>query len=162
MRSSYKGKYKPRHPEKYKGDPTNVVFRSLLERSFMIYLDNNKSILEWQSEEFFIEYMSPLDKAKHRYFPDFFIKALDSKGNIKTILIEIKPESQTVEPEVKQKKTKNYLLEVTAWITNCAKWNAAKNWCKKNNAEFRILTEKDIKPRHKYKYARKSNPTTKA
>ena len=48
---SYKGKYKPSYPQKYKGDPTNIIYRSLWERKFMVYCDNNERILEWGSEE---------------------------------------------------------------------------------------------------------------
>ena len=39
---SYKGKYKPSYPQKYKGDPTNIIYRSLWERKFMVYCDNNE------------------------------------------------------------------------------------------------------------------------
>jgi len=48
---SYKGKFRPKNPNKYKGNPSNIIYRSLLERRFMVYLDNNPSILKWQSEE---------------------------------------------------------------------------------------------------------------
>ena len=48
---SYKGKYQPSYPKKYKGDPTNIVYRSLWERKFMVYCDKNENILEWGSEE---------------------------------------------------------------------------------------------------------------
>jgi len=37
MYMSYKGKYRPENPKKYKGDPTNIVYRSLWERKFMRY-----------------------------------------------------------------------------------------------------------------------------
>ena len=70
---SYKGKYKVKNPEKYKGDPTNIIWRSLWERKYMKYLDGNPNILEWSSEEFFIWYKSPIDNRQHRYFPDFFL-----------------------------------------------------------------------------------------
>ena len=58
---SYKGKYQPSYPKKYKGDPTNIVYRSLWERKFMVYCDKNENIIEWQSEEFCIPYRSPID-----------------------------------------------------------------------------------------------------
>ena len=48
---SYKGKYYPSYPRKYKGDPTNIIYRSLWERKFMVYCDKNEKILEWGSEE---------------------------------------------------------------------------------------------------------------
>ena len=74
---AYKGKYQPSNPKKYKGDPTNIIYRSLWERKMMRYCDLNENILEWQSEEFCIPYRSPIDNKIHRYFPDFFIKYLD-------------------------------------------------------------------------------------
>ena len=68
---SYKGKYKPKHPRKYKGDPTNIIYRSLWERKFMLYCDSSNNILEWCSEEIALPYRSPIDNRVHRYFPDF-------------------------------------------------------------------------------------------
>jgi hypothetical protein len=55
----------------------------------MVYCDTNENILEWGSEELVIPYKSPLDNKWHRYFPDFFIKYRDSKGNIRRSIIEI-------------------------------------------------------------------------
>lgn len=145
-KSKYHGKFTPKNPSKYLGDPNNIVFRSLLERSFMQYLDSNKNILQWGSEELVIDYINPLDMSKHRYFPDMIVIAKNHKEEIKKFLIEIKPECQTKEPIKKENsKSKKYLLEVTTWITNNAKWNAAKKWCDKNGFEFKLITEIDIK-----------------
>ena len=49
---SYKGLYKPKNPSKYKGNPTNIIYRSLWERRLMSYLDDHPDILQWSSEEF--------------------------------------------------------------------------------------------------------------
>ena len=92
---SYKGKYQPSNPKKYKGDPTNIIYRSLWERKFMVYCDSNQNILEWGSEELALPYRSPIDNKIHRYFPDFYIKVKESTGQIKKYLIEIKPKSPT-------------------------------------------------------------------
>ena len=88
---AYKGKYSPSYPRKYKGDPTNIVYRSLWERKFMVYCDLNENILEWGSEEIVMPYRSPVDGKVHRYFPDFYIKVKESTGRIKKMIIEIKP-----------------------------------------------------------------------
>ena len=64
---AYKGKYKPRHPSKYKGDPTNIIYRSLWERKFMLYCDQTTNVLEWGSEEIALPYRSPIDNRYHRY-----------------------------------------------------------------------------------------------
>ena len=58
---SYKGKFQPKNTQKYVGNPTNIVYRSLWERKFMIYCDTNENILEWGSEELAIPYRSPVD-----------------------------------------------------------------------------------------------------
>ena len=86
---AYKGKYSPSYPRKYKGDPTNIVYRSLWERKFMVYCDLNENILEWGSEEIVMPYRSPVDGRVHRYFPDFYIKVKESTGRIKKMIIEI-------------------------------------------------------------------------
>ena len=141
---SYKGKYSPINPRKYKGDPNNVIYRSLWERRFMKYCDTNVNILEWGSEEIALGYISPLDNRPHRYFPDFYIKVKESTGQIKKYLIEIKPKKQTIEPEKKKKVTKGYLYEVMEYAKNQAKWSAARNFCKDNGWEFKILTEAEL------------------
>ena len=73
---SYKGRYTPQNPSKYKGDYRNIIYRSLWERKFMVYCDQSNNIIEWGSEEIIIPYLSPLDGRIHRYFPDFYIKKI--------------------------------------------------------------------------------------
>jgi hypothetical protein len=141
---SYKGKYRPSYPQKYKGDPTNIIYRSLWERKFMVYCDKNQNILEWGSEELALPYRSPIDGRIHRYFPDFYIKVKESTGQIKKYLIEVKPKRQTIEPEVQKRKTKQYIYEVVEYAKNQAKWKAAKEFCKDRLWEFKIITEDDL------------------
>jgi len=142
---SYSGKYKPSNPKKYKGDPTNIIYRSLWERKFMKYCDDNENILEWGSEEFWIPYRSPIDSRVHRYFPDFYIKVRESNGSIVKYVIEVKPKKQCKEPKVQSKKTKSYIYEVTEYAKNQAKWEAAKEFCEDRRYEFKVLTEDDLK-----------------
>lgn len=141
---SYKGKYQPSFPKKYKGDPTNIVYRSLWERTFMKYCDTNENIVEWFSEEICVPYRSPIDNKIHRYFPDFYIKVKESNGSIKKYIIEIKPKKQTIEPQVQKRKTKGYIYEVYEYAKNQAKWEAAKEWCADRGYEFKVLTEDDL------------------
>jgi hypothetical protein len=141
---SYKGYYKPSYPNKYKGDPNNIVYRSLWERKFMVYCDTNENILEWGSEEIVVPYKSPVDNRYHRYFPDFYIKYKDVNGKIKKSLIEIKPFRQTQEPKVQKKKTKGYIYEVVEYAKNQAKWKAAEEWCLDHGYEFKVLTENEL------------------
>ena len=141
---AYRGKYQPSFPKKYKGDHTNIVYRSLWERKFMVYCDKNENILEWGSEEIAFPYRSPVDNRVHRYFPDFYIKVRESNGSIKKMIVEIKPYKQTVEPKVKKRKTRGYIFEVTEYAKNQAKWSAAKEWCLDHGYEFKVLTENEL------------------
>jgi hypothetical protein len=138
---SYKGKYQPTNPKKYRGDPTSIIYRSLWERKFMVYCDNNENILEWGSEELALPYRSPIDNKIHRYFPDFYIKVKESNGSIKKYIIEIKPKKQTIEPIPQKRKTKGYIYEVYEYAKNQAKWKAAEEFCKDRGYEFKVLTE---------------------
>lgn len=141
---TYKGKFKPKNPQKYNGDPTNIIYRSLWERKCMVKFDENPNVLEWRSEEIAIPYISPIDNKIHRYFPDFLIKVVTKEGSKKTYLIEVKPKSQTKEPKKKKRITQAYLREVTEWGKNSAKWKAAENYCFDRGWEFKILTEDEI------------------
>jgi len=141
---SYKGKYQPSYPQKYKGDPTNIIYRSLWERKFMVYCDLNQNIIEWGSEEIALPYRSPLDNRVHRYFPDFYIKVKESNGVLKKYLIEIKPKRQTTPPPKPQRQTKKYLYEAYEYAKNQAKWEAAKEWCADRGYEFKVLTENEL------------------
>ena len=141
---SYKGKYQPSNPKIYKGDPTNIIYRSLWERKFMVYCDSNQNILEWGSEELALPYRSPIDNKIHRYFPDFYIKVKESTGQIKKYLIEIKPKKQTIEPIPQKRKTKGYIYEVYEYAKNQAKWKAAQEFCEDRQWEFKVLTEDEL------------------
>lgn len=145
MYMSYKGKYKPENPKKYKGDPTNIIYRSLWERKFMKYCDLNENVEQWQSEEFWIPYISPLDNRVHRYFPDFFVKYNDKRGNVRTVVVEIKPKKEVeMPPQNPKRKTKSWAYAVKTWIVNQAKWKAAKEFCDDRNYEFKIMTEEEL------------------
>ncbi len=63
MAESIKSRFKPSFPKKYNGNAKNIICRSSWERRFCNYCDINESIIEWGSEEFFIPYVSPKDKA---------------------------------------------------------------------------------------------------
>ena len=141
---SYKGRYRPSNPKKYRGDSSNIIYRSLWERKFMVYCDNHSKILEWGSEEIALPYRSPIDNKIHRYYPDFYIKVRETNGKIKRYIIEIKPKKQTVEPKVKKRKTKGYIYEVYEYARNQAKWKAAQEFCKDRLWEFKILTEEEL------------------
>ena len=141
---SYKGKFRPKNHKKYKGDFREVIYRSSWELKFMQYCDTNKSIVKWSSEEIVIPYRSPVDNRVHRYFPDFYVKYKDVKGNFQEKVIEIKPAKQVNEPKIQKRRTKKYVSEVFTYATNKAKWEAAEDFCKDRKWKFQILTEKEL------------------
>ena len=140
----HQGKFTPQNISKYIGDPNEIYYRSSWELKFMKWCDQNPSVLEYGSEEFFIPYVSPVDKKYHRYFPDFIIKVKESTGVIKTYVIEVKPDKQTRPPVKKKNVTKSFLYETRMYAVNCAKWKAAKSWCADRRLEFKIITEKQL------------------
>ena len=141
---SYKGKYYPSYPRKYKGDPTNIIYRSLWERKFMVYCDKNDNILEWASEEIAIPYRSPVDNRVHRYFPDFYMKVKERGGKIKRYVIEVKPAKQTKPPAKPKRQTKGYIREAYEYAKNQAKWKMAREVCADRQWEFKVVTEKEL------------------
>ena len=141
---SYKGKYYPSFPRKYKGDPTNIIYRSLWERKFMVYCDKNDNILEWASEEIAIPYRSPVDNRVHRYFPDFYMKVKERGGKIKRYVIEVKPAKQTKTPVKPKRQTKGYIREAYEYAKNQAKWKMAREFCADRQWEFKVVTEKEL------------------
>ena len=136
--------YKPLNPEKYAGDPTNVLMRSSWETKFASWCDRNPSIIKWSSEETVIPYRCPTDNNIHRYFVDFKIQTRSSSGLLKTYLVEVKPEKQTKPPEFPGKQTQKYLVESMTYIKNQAKWKAATEYAKDRGWEFKIITEHDL------------------
>jgi len=137
---AYSGLYKPVNPEKYRGNPTRVIYRSLWERKFMVFCDNNPSIIEWGSEEIIIPYRAPDGKVR-RYFPDFYIKVREKTGKITKYIIEIKPKKQTQPPNDKNKRSTAYRDAVLTFAKNQAKWSAAREYCEDRQMNFLILTE---------------------
>jgi len=135
---AYKGRFRPSNPKKYRGDFTNIIYRSLWELKFMRECDSHPDIVEWASEEIVISYRNIVDGKMHRYFPDFWIR----KINNDITLVEIKPSTQSVPPQKKSKITKRYIEEVTTWGTNLSKWRAAQQYCDKRGWAFMVLTEK--------------------
>ena len=123
---TYKGKYTPKFPKKYKGNYNNIIYRSLWERKCMVYFDNNPSIISWSSEELAIPYYDSIAKRRRRYFPDFLITVM-------------KPPVVT-----KGKRKKTILQEAQAYYMNMDKFKAAEKWCASKDIKFSVWTEKEL------------------
>jgi TnsA endonuclease N terminal len=142
--ATYKGFFKPKNPQKYNGDPTNIVYRSGWELKLMLRLDEDPQVVKWSSEELAIPYRSPIDNRIHRYFPDFLVTKINKEGIRETLMVEVKPFKQTQPPEMKTAKTKRYINEVVTWGVNQAKWKAAEEFCKDRNYRFILMTENEL------------------
>ena len=143
-RMAYKGKFTPKNPQKYKGNPKNIIYRSSWERRFMSYCDKTKEVLEWGSEEIWINYRS-IDNKIHKYFPDFYMKIKQPNNTTKKFIVEIKPSYQTRPPKKKIRKTRQYIKAIMGYKKNTAKWAYAREWCERKGMNFVILTEKHLK-----------------
>lgn len=135
----YQGKFKPKNPEKYKGNIDAIVYRSSWELAVLKWLDNNNSVIKYSSEEVVIPYFYEVDKKMHRYFVDFLI-TFDTG---KTFIVEVKPHKET-EPPKRPDKSKRYISEAMTYVKNQNKWNAAEKYAKDNGYTFMIWTEKEL------------------
>ena len=144
MAESIKSRYKPLNPQKYQGNPNNIICRSSWERKFCMWADRKDNVVSWASEEINIPYISPKDNRVHKYYPDFLIKVKESNNRIKTYVVEVKPKKQTMPPKKRSKITKSYIYECQTYAVNQAKWKAASEFCKDNRIEFKIITEDEL------------------
>ena len=142
--TTYKGKYTPENPQKYRGDTSKIVYRSSYEVRFFRWCDINTNVLAWSSEEVIIPYINPFDHQPHRYFVDAWIKVQTKNGDTKEYLVEIKPERYQVEPKIPKKRTKQFLQEVVQWKVNQSKWKAARAFAKTRGWEFILVGETDL------------------
>ena len=144
MAESIKSMYKPLNPQKYNGNPNNIICRSSWERKFCQCADKKENVISWASEEINIPYVSPKDNRVHKYYPDFLIKVKESSNRIKTYVVEVKPKKQTLPPKKRKRITKSYIYECQTYAVNQAKWRAASEFCKDNRIEFKIITEDEL------------------
>lgn len=130
------GFYTIQNPEKYVGNGT-PKYRSGWELTFMRFCDNHPSVVSWASECVRIPYKNPFTGKDTYYVPDFLV-TYQVNGVKRAELIEIKPKAQAVMELARSQQEK------AAVALNMCKWQAARIWCKRMGANFRILTEEDI------------------
>lgn len=135
---AYQTKYNPINKTKYIGTK-KIICRSLWERSFAKYCDNNDKIVKWAVEPFSIPYFDAGTKKNRRYFPDFYLEMEDGKK----IIVEIKPHTQT-KPPTSTRRTKRTFLAEQTYMTNQSKWFACDKFCKEKGWEFKVVTEKTL------------------
>ena len=137
---SYKGKYAIKNKNKYIGDPTKVVYRSLWERQTFKWCESSPRVKKWNSEDIVIPYKCKTDNKIHRYYVDLLVE-LDNR---QIILVEIKPKKETIPPK-KRAKTKRYINEVMTYVKNTSKWQAAQQYADHKGWKFQVWTEETLK-----------------
>lgn len=140
---TYKGRFHPTIPKKYRGDVGNIIYGSSWELRVMKWLDSHPEVIWWNSEELVIPYVSPVDNKKHRYFPDFIAQMKRKDGSVMTYVIEVKPDSQTKMPTQKR-KTSRFITEAATYAINQEKWRAADKFCEEHGWKFVVVTEKHL------------------
>jgi hypothetical protein len=148
MKGKFKQGYFPvQYPDKYLGDPRQIIARSSWEAKFMNWCDNHPSVVKWSSEPVAIPYISPIDNKEHKYYVDFYLK-VQKNGVAEDWLIEIKPDSQTKKPSEKLlegsrtlKKIQQYNWQLRTYIINCAKFAAAQQFAAARGMRFGVAGE---------------------
>jgi len=138
MSKYHQGRYRPANPQKFEGDLNNIIYRSSWELRCLQFFDNNPAITKVMSEEIKIPYFNPLKRKPANYYPDFYIELTDKTGKVRKELIEVKPAAHVTEHANENTYTK------LQRILNYAKWQAAVEWCKARDVNFRLLTETQI------------------
>lgn len=139
--TTYKGRFIPLHPKKYKGDPTGIVYRSLWERQLFRWLDSQTFVESWSSEETVVPYRCKTDNKLHRYFVDVKMTFTDGR----TFLIEVKPAKETEPPKSKGRQGKRFITEVLTYAKNISKWEAAQSYAADRGWIFEIWTEDTLR-----------------
>lgn len=148
------GYYEVINPEKYIGNPNEVIYRSSWEYKFCIYCDTTPSVTKWSSEPTFspfpIKYYNPISNTVRNYYVDFYLRVLDEDGTERDYIAEVKPKNQTKIPDpitgnktLKKLKSYNYLLE--SFLVNDAKSTAAQQFAALHGWEYMVVTEDFIK-----------------
>ena len=111
----------------------------------MKMFDSNKNIIKWDRRSL-RSYRSPKDNRIHKYYPDFIIEQKNKRGEVETVMIEVKPKKQTKAPSLPKsgRKTRSYIIESFQYAVNKAKWESAVKFCDLHGWRFVILTEDEI------------------
>lgn len=150
------GLYIPKNKEKIikLNNQGGLYFRSGLEQKLMVYLDNNDSIIHWNTELIEVPYIKnawnnnllEMKLTKHNYYPDFYYELKREDGSISRVVAEVKPFAETKAPKLNPspnaKQLKNFEYALKEYSKNLDKWKFCIEWCKMKGYNFIIITEK--------------------
>lgn len=158
------GYYIPKNQQKW---VTKInEYRSSWEKKFFDWCDRNPQVLRVGSEPCAIQYRDPVGNLEYchkhnldpnnpqnwkirKYYVDVWVEFQKKDGEVIKVFIEIKPYSQTIKPEplkpnAKLKEVNAYNRAMKIFLTNQAKWKAAKYEFSKRNCQFQVWTEKEL------------------
>lgn len=161
----HQGNYIPRNKDKVLKLNTQggVYYRSSWEKKIMTWLDLNKDIKKWGAECMRIPYQvttmenGDMKLKSHTYFPDFYYELRNSNGDLKQVVVEVKPQKEyedallfekgefKVQENLNLKKLKNLEYRFKTAQKNSEKWKTMIKWCEKKGYEFIIITENHLK-----------------
>lgn len=146
LKTGYRqGYFTPNHPEKYLGNPTEIIYRSSWEFKFMEFCDSNEKVLSWGSESTPIPYFNPILKKECTYWIDCYMQVKNNNGSVTKWLIEVKPGKYLSPPKeptrLTEKQTLNFARHAKTYLINSFKFKAAQNYASQNNMKFGIITE---------------------
>ena len=144
MKKKKYNQFVPRNSQKYTGKyPIRVL--SSWERMFCQWLDANSSVIKWSSENIVVNYYDPVQMKNRMYLPDFYVEFINKNDKVKRYIVEIKPQHETQLPVKSKKKSKKTMMyQEATYLTNQAKWKAARQYCDKLGYDFRIITERQL------------------
>lgn len=131
--------YIPKYSEKYCGTYP-IICRSSWEYRMCEWFDYNRNVGSWSSENHRIRYFDGLRGRNRIYYPDFYVMFTDRRKYI----VEVKPEKDLKMPKKGKKSMKTMKIQEHTFLTNKAKFKAAREYCKKLGYKFIIITEKDL------------------
>lgn len=147
------GFFQAKNPQKYVGDPNQIIYRSSWEHRFMQWCDVHPSILKWGSEPVAIPYVNPVSSVErgvtviNKYYVDFYMVA-EKNGVSQAYLVEVKPEKQRYPPDATKlnenrtaKRLLRYNTELKTYLINQAKWKAAAQFAHSRGMLFKVADE---------------------
>lgn len=138
------GIFTPLNQQKYIGDTKKIIYRSSYEKIFYMLIDLDPAVKRWAAESMRVQYISPIDKKVHNYYPDVYVEK-EVKGKIEKIIVEIKPSAFLVPPKKKGdtlRQKKKYLDALRKFVIIQAKKRATEAYAAKAGYVFTFVTEK--------------------
>jgi len=136
------GYYNPVNRLKYIGPVDRIIYRSGLEKEFMVECDTNPQIIRWQSEPDFlnIRYINPFKRRMATYYPDFYVQFNSKTKGLLHLVIEIKASNMMEIPKGGIAKMSNFVKK--AFVLNQTKKQAAEKICASKGMIYLVMTDK--------------------